>query len=265
ADQRYHLVVLASKVAANILSARTHMILQSGASAKKWGRLIVGWGGTGGTAQTQADTSASMRVQLVQLENSPRPEWEMGAAFGALCCTKDPRQELDDLELTWAMPPFAQADLPTDAELEANLDEGVTPLKLVRLGDRVLVTRSVHTLHGAGLNGNFAMDCSIVEKSDYTKESVIAAFSAYKGKTLKSLSPAGRPSTITPDRATTILTGRLQLLDSEDYVQGTKIYSKAGSIVAQVNGVNPDRVDCAYPFHPTRSAHFWAIKETYTF
>lgn len=265
-DQRYHIFALGSEIAANIAACKTHMDSMSAAAVKKWCRTIVGWTGNSATAQTQADTSASMRIELVHHENSPRPQFEVSAAIGAIMAANDIRYSADDLDCSaWLMPQFDSTTWPTEAEMESDLDQGVTPLRCVRLGNKVLICRSVHTLHGAGLNGNYAMDTRILEISDYVKENIVAAFAYFKGAVFKTLSPAGLPGTLTLERATNILAGRLQLLDSEDYVQGTKTYCKAGLVVAEANGTNPDRVDCAYPLHPTRAAHVIAIKETYTF
>mgnify|MGYP006899561088 CR=1 FL=1 len=264
-DDTYELFALGSQDVTPIASCVTHNDFMAAPAVWKPGRTVVGWTGNSATAQTQADTSSNMRIEIVHHENSPRPCFEVAAAAAAAYAANDIRKSADDLPLNWLMPQFLQTDWPTDAEQESDLNQGVTPLYSKRLGNKVMVVRSVHTLHGASLNNNMAEDTRILEISDYVKKSVISAFSGYKGAILKTESAAGLPGTLTPGRATSILAGRLQQLDSRDYIQGVATAAKAGEIVAQQNGDNVDRVDCAYPLNATRSAHLIAIKETYTF
>lgn len=264
-DQRFHLICLGSESTANITALTTHMELMATPAHQKWGMGIVATVGGSAGAQAIANTEDSKRMQIFSLPTSPQPVWEVAAAFAALRASKDPRQELDDLELTWLSPTVDATTWPTNPELESDLDEGVTPAKFVRQGNKVLVARSIHSEHTAGAAVEKAWDTSIVEKADYYRETLISYFAKYKGATLKSASPAGRSGTLTPAKAVAVMLGAAMKLDTGDFLQGVKTDNKAGLFVAQVNATNPDRLDLGAPFRPSRSAHFIAIQVTYTF
>ena len=262
---RYHLIAIESEDATAATALKTHCALVSGVSVKNWAIGIVPCITGSSACQTLTASVDSFRMQVVGLENSPRPIFEVAATFGALRATKDPRQECDDDVLSHLMTPFDPADWPTPGDAEADLDLGVTPLMCAMTGGKVFVSRSIISAQSATLANSKAQDATIHEKSDYVDESIIARYSAYKGKTFKAEGEPGRPNTITPTRATAILLSAMKLLDTEDYIQKTNTYNAEGKIVAEANATNPDRVDCAFPFHPTRSLHFIALKKTYTY
>ena len=262
---RFHLLAMESGDAVAALAAQTHQVTQSSVSSKKWGMAIIPE--TGGSVAAQAQTLAldSFRSQVVALENSPRPAFELAAAFAAHRATKDPRQECDDDRLSWLMPPSDMSDWPTPADIEADLDLGVTPLECHVAGGKVTIPRSIVSAQPGTLAASMAQDATLHEKADYFDETIITRLSAYKGKTWKAAGNPGRPSTVTPDRALALFVGVVKDLDEEDYVQFTELYNSQGLFVAEANATNPDRVDLAGPFHPTRSAHLWAVKKTYTY
>jgi len=264
-EQRYHLICLGSESTANITVLKTHMELMATPTYQRWGIGIVATVSGSATAQTIADTEDSKRLQLFSLPDSPRPVWEVAAAFAAARASKDARDELDDYELKYLQPEVDTTTWPSDPDLESDLDEGVTPAKFVRQGARVLITRSVHTEHSSGAAQQKAWDTTIVEKADFYREALILAFAKYKGATLKTASPAGRSGTLTPKKAVGVMLATAMRLDSLDYLQGVKTDNKNGLFVAQANATNPDRLDLGSPFRPSRSAHFIAIQVTYTF
>jgi phage tail sheath gpL-like len=262
-SERYDLPVIHSEDTTAQASLEAHCIAMSAPSEKKWCVGICASVGTGATAQAYADTEDSYRLQIVRLEQSSEPVWEIAAIFAALRATRDPRQPLSDAECVGLSLPYDSTKWPTESEIESDLTEGVVTLKCQRQGSKVLVSRSVVSRHGASLSGNEARDSMIVEKSDYVDLTVLNAFSPYKSKNLKTASPAGRPSTITPVRALGILARALKMLDAQDYIQGVQTALDADEIFVQTNSTNPDRLDMGFPFNPTRHMHLLAGKKTY--
>lgn len=263
ANERFHLIVIHSEDTTAQASLEAHCTSVSQPSEKLWCMGICASVGTGATAQGYADTEDAYRLQIVRLEQANEPVWAVAAVFAALRAVRDPRQALADAVCTGLTPPYDSTKWPTESEIESDLTEGVVTLKVQRQGSRVMVSRSVVSRHGGSLSGNEARDSMIIERSDYVDETVLQAFAPYKSKNLKTASPAGRPSTVTPNRAKGVLARALKLLDSEDYIQGVQTALDNGEIFISTNASNPDRLDFGFPFAPTRHMHFAAFKKTY--
>jgi phage tail sheath gpL-like len=262
-NERYHLIVIHSEDTTAQASLELHCTTMSQPVNKKACIGICASVGTGATAQGYADTEDSYRLQIVRLEQANEPVWEVAAWFAGQRAVRDPRQALADATAPGLTLPYDATKWPTESEIESDLTEGVVTLKCQRQGAKVMVTRSVVSRHGASLSGNEARDSMIIERSDYVDETVLQAFNPYKSRNLKTASPAGRPSTITPTRALGILARALKLLDVEDYVQGVQTDLDNEDVFAQTNSSNPDRLDFGFPFRPTRHMHFAAFKKTY--
>lgn len=264
-DDRFHLICNGTEDSTALTDVSTHCETVSAPDIQKYAIGIAASLGGSAVAQSLADTENTKRLQIVNATAfQPRPVWEVAAAFAAARAARDPRDELDDVELNaWIMQPFDTANWPNKSDLRGDLDEGVTPIYFQRQGAKCLVARSIHTEHGSQVDIQKAWDASIVEKADYYRESLVTAFAVYKGATLKSLSPAGRPSTITPDKAKIVMFNTAKRLDAADYLDGVE--SDKASFGAEVNETNPDRLDLVSPFRPSRSAHMIAIQIVYTY
>jgi phage tail sheath gpL-like len=258
---RYHLVVLNTyddSVTLGVLS--TDREKQSGVAVQKWGLGIVGHNGTPAEAQTLAGTDDSYRTQVFHVSSADEPSYWLAAAFAGLRAKRAANLPLDYQVVKGIGAPFDETGWPTSAEIEADIDGGVTPGKPLRSGD-VQVVRSVITRQTAAIAFR---DHQVAEISDFTDESIINTFRArLLGKPLKSGSPPGSPTTVTPERATRVLNGVLKQLDNIDYLQGVETSIDAGRNFAEVNASDPNRVDVAFDFWPIASAHFFAIKKTY--
>ncbi len=264
-DDRMHLVCNGTEDATALTAISTHMETMSGPTVQKFGMGIAASVGGSATCQTLADTENTKRLQIVNpTAFSPRPVWEVAAAFAAARAVRDPRESCVDVDLNkWLMPPFDTANWPKPSDLEADLNEGVTPLRFERQGAAVLIARSIHTEHGGQIDNQKAWDHTIVEKADYYRQSAVYAFIPYKSKTLKTLSPAGRPDTMTPQKAKAIMYRIALKLDSQDYLDGVE--SDKDVFDAMQNGTNPDRIDIVAPYRPTRHAHMIAMQIVYTY
>jgi phage tail sheath gpL-like len=257
---RYHLIALECQDGTAIGAGKTHIETACTPAEKRWGYLIAACTGDASAQQTLGNTLDSYRVQIACLEKSERPVYVVAAVFAARRALYDCKPSLDDETLPGLLAPYDESVWPGVGEVETALEEGLTPLRPVRATGGVQVVRSVHTRQTTPLSYR---DHTIAEKSDYTDLSVINGMAVYKGKTLKSASPPGQPSTITPDRAKAKLGRILKALDKEDVLQGVEAAVAAGEVQAAVNTTTPTRLDCAFPFYPTQTAHQIMMRKTY--
>lgn len=260
---RYHLIALNTQDVVNVPLLVTDREKQSGVAVKKWGLGIVGCTGTRGTAETLQGTSGvpSYRLQLVWHAECPRPCFELAAAFAALRATKRANVSLDDVVLPGFTPAVDETKWPNAAEIEAALRSGLTPLRPMRDGT-MQVVRSVIAKTQASVP--YYIDHMTIEISDYCDEFIIRLLTERaKGKRLKTASPPGSPSTMTPARITAILNEGLYLLDKDDYIQGVQDAIKKGLDFTVINSVDPNRTDSGLRFWPVAFAHFCAVKKNY--
>lgn len=259
-NERFHLIVLDTSDATAATALSTHVVKVSGVVAQKWCMGIVAFTGTDANAQTLAGNLDEYRMQVVHLENSDYPVWEIAAVFAAVRGMHDARHSCAGLEMVGIRSQIDSTKWLTANQANTNIEEGVTPLLATREG-RVYIARSVTTRQTAPISFR---DHRIIEISDYVDECVLDAFKPIQSAVLKSASPAGRPDTITPGRATARLNAKLLQLDREDYIQGVEDAIKAGKNFAEVNVTNPDRLDLAFDFKPTRAAHGIMLRKTFT-
>ena len=258
--ERWHLIAIDASDATALGLLKTHIEAQSKPALKKWGFVIGAHVGTAATCQTLANTLDSYRVQIVWHQGSDQPPYILAAVFAAARAKYDCKPSLDDEELLGITPAYDTAVWPAPGDIEEALEEGIVVLEPRRESGKVTVVRSVVTRQTLPLAYR---DHMIAEKSDYTDETLLARFAYYKGKTLKTASPAGNPSTVTPAKAVAIMNGALFDLDNLDILQGVKTAIAAGYNVAEANATDPDRIDLGCQFYPSRTAHFIAIKKTY--
>lgn len=259
-SDRYHLIAIESDDATEVGYLKTHVDAASTPAQKRWCLGICASIDTAANTQTLANGLDAYRMQCVWQENSDRSIFALVAAFAGHRGSYGPRESLDDLVMR-GIPAQSDEDAwPTVAEIETALEEGIVVLRPLRDSGAAQVVRSVVTRQTTPLSYR---DHTIPEKSDYTDLAVINALSVYKGKTLKSASPPGLPTTITPDRAKSKVARTLRALDRLDILQGVASAVANQEISAEVNAVVPTRLDVAYPFFPTQTAHQIMCKKTY--
>lgn len=259
--ERYHLIAFNNCVtgATNLGAVKTHQETQSGVAVKKWGLGIAGYVDTEANAETLAGTVDSYRIQLVWHQQSPRPVFELAAIFAAMRARRPANVSLDDVLCPYLTPAVDETKWPNAADIEAALNAGITPLRPLRNGT-VQVVRSIV----AKTSTPAFIDHMTIEISDYADEYAINLLNLRaKGRRLKTGSAPGSPSTMTPGRINAILNEAYLKLDSLDYLQGVQAAMDAGINFAEINAVDPNRVDGARQFWPIAFAHFIAVKKTY--
>lgn len=258
---RYHLIAFNNCVtgATNLGALKTDREKQSGVAVKKWGLGIAGYVGTEANAETLAGTINSYRIQLAWHQNSPRPVFELAAIFAAVRARRAANVSLDDVTCPYLTPAVDETKWPNAADIEAALNAGITPLRPLRDGT-VQVVRSIV----AKTSAPAFIDHMTIEISDYADEYLINLLSLRaKGRRLKTGSAPGSPSTMTPGRINAICNEAYKKLDKLDYLQGVETAIAKGIDFAEINAVDPNRVDGARRFWPIAFAHFIAIKKTY--
>jgi phage tail sheath gpL-like len=258
--QRFHLMAIESDDATEVAVMMDHQEAASTPAEKRWGLGICGSTDTAANTQTLANGFDSYRAQVVWQENADKPIFVLAAVFAAQRAAYGPRESMDGEVLKNIPAPFDEAAWPNVADIETALEEGIVVLKPNRDSGTSEVVRSVITRQTAPITYR---DHMIAEKSDYTDLSIIAAMVVYKGKTLKSASPPGLASTITPTRAVAKVARTLRALDREDILQGVATAVSEGRIYAEVNSSNVTRLDVAFPFFPTQTAHQIMCLKTY--
>lgn len=257
--ERFHVVVLNTyddaTTAGKLVTDRE---LQSSVSVQKWGLGIVGHCGTGADAQTLATAMDSYRAQVVHLEACDQGNVELAAAFAAHRALKPGNQSVNRAELV-GISSHDRTAWPTAAEIEADLQGGVTPIR-PRENGKTQVVRSVVTRQTLPIPFRDHMP---IEISDYADEAVIAKMDTLQGRPLKSGSPPASATTLTPNRVTAALNEVLLDLDNKDWLQGVQDSKDAGHNKAEINGDDPNRVDAAWDFWPVAFMHRFAGRKTY--
>ena len=260
--QRFHYVVSNTDDSTTNAIVETHAIDQSEPEVAKWMHAVSALAGTLSAATTEATARDALRYVLLWLENNDVPVWECAARCAAKMAAKINRNESLDWETVKGIPaPYDKANWPNEADIEAALGGGVSPLRPLDNGD-VEIVRVVHTDATSPAYRDFA----ITEIGDFLDEDLILQFRRkYAGKPMKTLSPAGRPTTVTPAKAKALLHSRLRVFDNTlDYIQGIDGYIKAGQTKAEANASDNNRMDLAFPFTPAYRAHRITILKTYT-
>lgn len=257
---RYHVIGIETNDATALGVLQTHVEAGCAPSEKRWGYGIAASNGDASAAQTLGNALDSYRMQVLWQESADRPCYVQAAVFAAVRALYGCKTSLDNHDLPGLLAQYAEDAWPNAGDIETALEEGLVPVKPLRNG-RCQVVRSVHTRQTTPLSYR---DHTIAEKSDYTDESIIDGFTPMVGKVLKTASPPGQPSTITPDRATAKLARILKALDKQDVLQGVEAAVAAGEVKAAVNSVTVTRLDCAFPFYPTQTAHTIMMRKTYT-
>jgi phage tail sheath gpL-like len=257
---RYHLIAMECDDATEVGAFKTHIEAASTPAQKRWGLGIFASIDTAANTQTLSNTIDSYRMQCVWQENSDRPIFVLAATFAAHRAKYGPSESLDDEVLLGVKAQYDEDAWPNVGDIETALEEGIVVLRPLRDSGAAQIVRSVITRQTLPLSYR---DHTIVEKSDYTDLTIIAALSPYKGKILKVDSPPGLPSTITPDRASTKVGRALRALDRIDVLQGVAAAIAAGEVYAEANATDVTRLDVAFPFKPTQTAHGIMCKKTY--
>lgn len=257
---RFHHIVLDTADATAAGAVQAHQESQSLPSNQKPGIGIHATVGNDGAAQAAAQARDSYRMEVVHQEESVWPVFELAAAFAAIRAKKGIKFSAAG-ETIPELPPVDDTTKRIDEnQIELNLEEGVTPLAIDSATGSVFIVRNVTTRQTVPIAFR---DTRIIEISDFVDESILLRYLAFKGALLKTASPSASPDVLTPERSTAILNGVLIDLDAEDYLQGVKTAIKEQKNFAQVNGANPDRLDHAFEFFPTRVAHQKAFRKTY--
>lgn len=258
-NDRYQLIVCPEVSATEWGLFETHIDDVSNATNQKPGMVIAGFTGTESDASTFADED-NYRSQVVFQEQCEWPCWELAAAFAAIRAkTVDHGVGLDDIEIPGLPPVFDTTKWNTTTELNAALNDGLTPIKSLRDGTCQIV-RSINTRTTAPL----FIDHNPIEIGDYCSADLIQQFTRWKGKKMKSASPANKPDTFTPAKAKQILHDRMRKWDALDYTQGVEDHISEGRTKTEPNDLDSDRMDIAAPLHVINRAHIIATLLTLT-
>jgi phage tail sheath gpL-like len=256
---RYHLIAFNLFDATTLGKLKADREQQSGVSIKKWGLGLCGFVGTEANAETLASGLDTYRMQICWHQESPQPVFELAARFGAERALRAANVSLDDVQLRGITPAVDETKWPNAADIEAALAAGVTPIRPLRNGTCEIVRSVV-----ARTTSPAFIDSMAIEISDYADEFAIALLGLRaKGKRLKTGSAPGTPSTMTPSKINTVLNEAYYKLDRQDYLQGVEKAIKDGVNFAEVNAVDPNRVDGARQFWPIAFAHLIAVKKQY--
>jgi phage tail sheath gpL-like len=257
---RYHLIAIETADSTELAKLKSHQETASTPAQKRWGLGIAGIVDTAANAQTLGNALDSYRMQVVWQEASDRPNYVLAAAFAGLRANYGPKESLDSAVLPNIPAPYDESGWPNAGDVETNVTEGLVVLRPIRANGTSQIVRSVITRQTTPLTYR---DHTIAEKSDYTDLAVIDGFSPFVGKVLKSASPPGLSGTITPRRAEAKLGRILRALDREDILQGVATAIAAGRVQAEINATEPTRLDCAFPYFPTQTAHTIMMRKTY--
>jgi phage tail sheath gpL-like len=257
--ERFDIIALGSDDSTAAGKVDDHQVARSNPLEQLWGEALTGSTGTDSTVNAIATALDSYRSQVVWGAAVEQPVFELVAAMAAARAATDPRQSLDDYVLPGITPRYDESAWPNAAEIEAALDNGVTPLRANRNGT-VSVVRSIHSR----VTTPRYIDTNETQISDYVDEDLVTQLRArFAGKALKAEGTPGTSYAVSSKDGKKLLHERMRLWDAQDYVQGTEAIIKDGRTQVEPNAVEVNRLDFAFPFKPVRMAHAFAVKKIF--
>jgi len=218
-------------------------------------QAIVGFNATLTEAETLADTLDYERMQIKSL-HCDTPPWEIAGAWGGVrlkATGSDITANLANAELLGVVPPEDAADYPTTVEIDNALHQGVSPLKPLTDGTVAAVYNitSKHT-DGAGHADLSVWAAHKMDAGDTVAADILASailgFNGFKLQDNPEDPETPLPKkTMTPDQWETFIYKKLDEYDPDHLKAGT-VEETRDSIVAEINGSNPNRLDYVYPF-----------------
>ncbi len=257
--ERFDFIALGSDDSTAAAAVEAHQVARSNPLEQLWGEALCGSVGNQTAATTLASALDDYRAQVGWGVGAEQSVFEVVAAVAAARAIRDPRQHLDDYVLPGLTPRYDESAWPNATEIEAGLDNGVTPLRANRNGT-VSVVRSINSR----VTSPRYIDTNETQISDFVDEDLVTQLrTRFANKMLKAEGVPGTDYAIAPKDGKKLLQERMRLWDSEDYVQGTEDIIKNGEVQVEPNAVEVHRLDFGYPFKPVRAAHIFAVKKTF--
>jgi len=207
-------------------------------------------------AETLADGLDNYRFSLKSIE-SDTPPWEMGGGWAGKRLKEtgsDLSANLCNTKIIGVVPPHDQGDYPTAVEIDNALHEGVSVLKVTEAGD-VVSAYNITTRHtdGAGHADLSVWGCHKVDVGDALADDIVReAAITYAGfKVMDNPTDPETPiprKTCTPKQFEKFVYARCFNYESEGHLKAESVSGEEDSIVAEINALNPNRIDYVYPF-----------------
>lgn len=274
ASTRYDRIALAFRDTTALDAVAAQVDSMAGVTTQLRQQFVYGTAGTAAATTTLATGRNDARGQCAWHYNSPTPAEEFAAQVAAARLIGDavvggihvgeasrPSANLDGTELaTCAASPFA-ADAPTGTEIEAALNNGVTPLapSTARPGFCSLV-RSItsRSLDGGGTQNYSVIDTSSVTVCDYVADDLQADISTvFAGKNLASDSDDGSPPTaanvVTPSMVKARFAYKLGLYEESGITRDAA--ANMSLLAVEEDSGTPGRLNCEIPCEPATPLH----------
>ena len=271
---RYDRIALAFRDATALDAVAAQVDSQASVTSQIRQQFIYGTAGTSASATTLATGRNDARGQCVWHYNSPTPAEEFAAQVAAARLIGDalvggihvgeasrPSANLDGVELaTCVASPFA-ADAPTGTEIEAALNNGITPLSLstARPGFCAVV-RSItsRSLDGSGVQNYSVIDTSSVTVCDYVADDLQGDLSVvYAGKNLAADNSDGSPPTaenvVTPSMVRARIAYKLGLYEENGITRDAA--ANMPLLAVEEDTGTPGRLNCEIPVEPATPLH----------
>lgn len=273
ASTRYDRIALAFRDATALDAVAAQVDSMAGVTTQLRQQFVYGTAGTSGSATTLATGRNDSRGQCVWHYNSPTPAEEFAAQVAAARLIGDavvggihageasrPSANLDGTELaTCATSPFA-ADAPTGTEIEAALNNGVTPLapSTARPGFCSLVRSITSRSLDGGTQNYSVIDTSSVTVCDYVADDLQADIAAvFAGKNLASDTDDGSPPTaanvVTPSMVRARFAYKLGLYEEAGITRDAA--ANMPLLAVEEDTGTPGRLNCEIPCEPATPLH----------
>lgn len=258
-NARYHLIVSHTDDATVNTAISTHCEAMSAAGEETWTTGISASIGSSSDVTTLVSNDESYRLQWVWQEEGEQSAMYIAGAFAGLRAKTPINGPIVYKEIKGIFTPNDETKWPTAGDIETVLVGGVTPLKPHKSG-KVEVVRSVVAM----TTTPYYRDHMQHEIIDYATESLIYAMRyRIQGRPFKVASEPASANTVTLPRALAVANEVLLDLDRQDYLQGVQTAIDNGVNVAEVNAVDPNRIDMALELYAINATNSVAIKLSY--
>lgn len=273
ASTRYDRIALAFRDTTALDAVAAQVDSMASVTTQLRQQFIYGTAGTSGAATSLATGRNDSRGQCVWHYNSPTPPEEFTAQVAAARLIGDavvggihigeasrPSANLDGTELaTCAASPFA-ADAPTGNEIEAALNNGVTPLapSTSRPGFCSIVRSITSRSLDGGTQNYSVIDTSSVTVCDYVADDLQSDIgTVFAGKNLASDTSDGSPPTaanvVTPSMVRDRFAYKLGLYEESGITRDAA--ANMPLLAVEEDTGTPGRLNCEIPCEPATPLH----------
>lgn len=246
AGEHYNIIVSPFVDNTNATALREHLEAVSSPTAKKPAIGVMGWSGTLATGTTLTTQLNSERLTVVWYKGAVEGNALLAAGYAAVIDSEeDPARPLNTLEIK-GLTLVDSSQIPTFAEFDQALYNGLTPLEVVNYRVRILRAITTYTKSVTNTDDPSYLDLTTIRTLDYVRHAIEQriALRFPRAKLVKHKTPQAVRSEILD------VLYRLQEAEIVESVDEHK-----AKLIVTINGQDVNRIDTVIPADVVNGLH----------